>query len=172
MTSGFPDVTEHTATMIYNPKTCTPRVDQSLDLIWKQDHLILSGAIDHLRTHHKWRHMLKECLNHQDQCHISRIDLHWHDRQLRPWQVLAPRFNPVSIGPTFMQTRPTVSPPHEIPSTSYFVDPHMRQYPRLVNPSKSTTHNPIIHIQIRRKCLTNNHLLFITQYCRMMRLER
>ena len=36
------------------------------------------------------------------------------------------RFNRVSVGPTFTQTRPMVSPPHEIPSTSYFVDPHMR----------------------------------------------
>ena len=44
----------------------------------------------------------------------------------------APRFNPVSIGPTFTQTRPIVSPTHETPSTSYYVDPHMRQYPRPV----------------------------------------
>ena len=33
-----------------------------------------------------------------------------------------PRFSPVSIGPTYTQTRPTVSPPHELPSTSYYVD--------------------------------------------------
>ena len=43
-----------------------------------------------------------------------------------------PRFTLVSVGPTLTQTRPTVSPPHEISSTSYFVDPHMRQYPRPV----------------------------------------
>ena len=38
----------------------------------------------------------------------------------------------MSVGPTFTPIRPTVSTPHEMPSTSYFVDPHMRQYPRLV----------------------------------------
>ena len=48
------------------------------------------------------------------------------------YQGPAPRFNPVSVGPTFMPIRPTVSPPHEIPSTSYFVDPHLRHFPRPV----------------------------------------
>ena len=31
------------------------------------------------------------------------------------YQGPAPRFNPVSVGPTFTQPRPTVSPPHETP---------------------------------------------------------
>ena len=56
------------------------------------------------------------------------------------YQGPALRFNPVSVGPTFTQTCPTVSPPHEAPSTSYFVDPHMRQYPRPVQPQQA--YNP------------------------------
>ena len=73
---------------------------------------------------------------------------HFQDRPLmaRPpittmaYQGPTPRFNPVSIGPTFTQTRPMVNPPHETPSTSYFVDSHMRQYPRLVQPQQA--YNP------------------------------
>ena len=88
------------------------------------------------------------------------------------YQGLTPRFNPVSVGPTFTQTCPTVSPLHEIPSTSYFVDPHMRQYPRPVPSKPTANHNQLIHIQTHHRCHTNSHLLFIGQYCQMIRLER
>ena len=48
------------------------------------------------------------------------------------YQVPTPRFNLVSIRPTFATTHPTVNPLQEAPSTSYYVDPNMRQYPRPV----------------------------------------
>ena len=90
------------------------------------------------------------------------------------YQGPAPRFNPVSVGPTFTPTRPTVSPPHEAPSTSYFVDPHMRQYPSRSKPNKPMFphHNQHTHHQTNHTCHINSHLLFIRQYCQMMRLER
>ena len=46
------------------------------------------------------------------------------------YQGPTPWFNPVSIGPTFTQPHP-VNPPQDAPSTFYYVDPNVRQYPRL-----------------------------------------
>ena len=59
-----------------------------------------------------------------------------------------PRFSPVSVGPMYTQSRPTVSPPYETPSTSYYVDPHLRHFPRPVqnpqayNPPPQPTYPP------------------------------
>ena len=125
----------HPPNMIYILKTYMLKVDQYFGLIRMQDHLIPKGIIDHKWTHPRWRHAQRMPLP-------PRSVHQFQDRPLmvRPpvttmtYQGPTPRFNPVLVGPTFTQTRLTVSPLHEIPSISYFMDPHMRQYPRVVQP--------------------------------------
>ena len=58
------------------------------------------------------------------------------------YQGPTPRFNPVSIGPTFTQSHPMMNPLHETLSTSYYMDPHMRRSTTTnISISKSTTNS-------------------------------
>ena len=60
------------------------------------------------------------------------------------YQGPTPRFNPVSIGPTFTQSHPTVNPSQDAPSTSYYVAPNVvrnRVVGGLAQVAASNTHN-------------------------------
>lgn len=143
-TSGLPVVTEHTA-RVMTPPSANDLHSQNLHAegrpVFRFDSE--AGPSDPQGSYRSYTQQMEANVQRVPQPPRPMPYFQERPQMARPpittmaYQGPTPRFSPVSIGPTYTQSHPTVNPPHETPSTSYYVDPHLRQFPRPVQPQQA-----------------------------------
>ena len=122
VTSGFPNVTEHT-TRVMTPPSAHDLQSQNLQVEGGPASQFDSkaGPSDPQGSYRSFMNTQHMVANVERMPQPPRLVPYFQDRppMARPptttmaYQGPTPRFNPVSVGPTFTQMHPTVSPPHE-----------------------------------------------------------